>query len=100
MESMTGLIGFLAAFCTTAAFVPQVLHTLKTRDLSGISLGMYSMFTFGVMMWLGYGLMQGDWPVVAANAITGMLSFCILLMKIRSVMPRNKAMPMADTAEV
>jgi MtN3 and saliva related transmembrane protein len=76
-------IGFCAAFLTTASFVPQALLTFRTRDVSGISLGMYSVFTLGVALWLVYGLSLGAWPVVAANAITLALALSILTMKLR-----------------
>ena len=64
------LIGFSAAFLTTASFVPQAWLTFKTRDVSGISLGMYSAFTLGVALWLVYGLSLGAWPVVVAMRTT------------------------------
>lgn len=76
-------IGYLAALLTTLSFVPQALHTFRTRDVSGISLGMYSAFTTGVALWLLYGLLTGAWPVVIANAITLALAVAILLMKLR-----------------
>jgi MtN3 and saliva related transmembrane protein len=76
-------IGYLAAVLTTCSFVPQVWHTLRTRDVSGISLGMYSVFAGGVALWLGYGLLLGAWPIVAANAITLALALAILYMKLR-----------------
>jgi MtN3 and saliva related transmembrane protein len=76
-------IGTLAATLTTASFVPQVLHTLRTKDVSGISLSMYSAFTLGVALWLVYGLLLGAWPIVIANAITVSLATCILVMKLR-----------------
>ena len=77
------LIGYLAACLTTCSFVPQALHTFRTRDVSGISLGMYSVFTLGVALWLAYGLLLQAWPVVAANAITLVLAMSILVMKLR-----------------
>ena len=77
------IIGFCAAFLTTASFVPQAWLTFKTRDVSGISLGMYSAFTLGVALWLVYGLTLGAWPVVVANTITLMLALAILVMKLR-----------------
>ncbi|MES2979119.1 MAG: SemiSWEET transporter [Pseudomonadota bacterium] len=77
------LIGYAAAFLTTCSFVPQAWLTWRTRDASGISLGMYSVFTTGVALWLIYGLVLGAWPVVAANAVTLMLAFFILSMKLR-----------------
>lgn len=75
-------IGYGAAALTTASFVPQAWLTFKTRNVSGISLGMYSAFTLGVLLWLIYGLFLEAWPVVAANAITLVLALSILVMKL------------------
>lgn len=77
------LVGYFAASLTTLSFVPQAWHTFTTRDVSGISLGMYSAFTLGVALWLVYGLLMGAWPIVVANAITLALAAGILLMKLR-----------------
>jgi MtN3 and saliva related transmembrane protein len=76
-------IGGLAAVLTTASFVPQVWHTYRSRDVAGISLGMYIAFAIGVFLWLVYGLMLRAWPIVVANAITLALAVAILAMKIR-----------------
>ena len=81
----TDIIGSFAALLTTLAFVPQALHSYKTRDLSGISLPMYSTFTLGVALWLIYGLLQHDWPIIIANAITVCLSAMILVLKIKQI---------------
>ena len=77
------LIGYLAAILTTCSFVPQAWLTFRTRDVSGISLGMYSVFTTGVALWLAYGVLLGAWPIVVANAITLALAVAILVMKLR-----------------
>ena len=77
------LIGYCAAVLTTASFVPQAWHTFKTRDVRGISLGMYSAFTVGIACWLVYGLLLGAWPIVVANVITLALTVAILVMKLR-----------------
>lgn len=79
---LTELIGYLAAFLTTCSFVPQALHTFRTRDVRGISLGMYSVFTVGVALWLVYGLTLSAWPIVVANASTLALAGAILGMKL------------------
>ena len=76
-------IGYAAAMLTTCSFVPQAVLTLRTRDVSGISLGMYSMFTVGVMLWLAYGILLMAWPIIIANAITTSLALAILVMKLR-----------------
>ena len=80
--SPTDLIGSAAAFLTTASFLPQVWHSFKTRDVSGVSLSMYSVFTVGVALWLTYGLLLGSWPMVIANTITLGLAVMILCMKL------------------
>lgn len=77
------LVGYLAAILTTLSFVPQVWHTWRTRDVSGISLGMYLVFTTGVALWLAYGVLVGAWPIVAANGVTLALALAILAMKLR-----------------
>jgi MtN3 and saliva related transmembrane protein len=81
--SLLDAIGFVAAVLTTASFVPQAWHTFKTRDVRGISLGMYSSFTAGVACWLLYGWLLGAWPIVIANCITLTLATAILVMKLR-----------------
>lgn len=81
--SLTELFGYCAAVLTTISFVPQAWHTFKTRDVRGISLGMYSVFTFGVACWLIYGLLLGAWPIVIANVVTLVLAGGILVMKLR-----------------
>ena len=76
------LIGSLAACLTTLSFVPQAWLTFKTRDVSGVSLLMYSVFTVGVALWLAYGVLLRSWPMVVANAITLVLALMILAMKV------------------
>ena len=80
--SAADLVGSMAALLTTVSFAPQAWHTFRTRNVSGISLGMYSMFTVGVSLWLAYGLLLGAWPVVIANAVTLLLALAILAMKL------------------
>lgn len=76
------LIGFAAALLTTAAFVPQAAKSWTTRDLSGISLSMYGLFTLGVALWLCYGVLLGSWPIIIANAITLALAGVVLILKL------------------
>ncbi len=81
-SSATEWMGYAAATLTTLSFVPQAWHTFRTRDVRGISLGMYGAFTLGVALWLVYGVMLGAWPVIVANAITLALAAAILAMKV------------------
>lgn len=79
---MIELIGYIAAFLTTASFLPQAFKTIKTRDTSGISFAMYLMFVIGVGFWLAYGVLLGNWIIVIANVITLILSGTVLVIKI------------------
>jgi MtN3 and saliva related transmembrane protein len=78
----TEWLGYAAATLTTGSFALQAWHTFRTRDVSGISLGMYSAFTLGVALWLAYGLVLNSWPITMANTITLLMATSILVMKI------------------
>lgn len=82
---MTGttLLGMCAACCTTFSFVPQAVHTIRTRDTSGISLSMYAVFALGTLLWLSYGLLTANPPVYLANGVTLGFSLVILAYKLR-----------------
>ena len=80
---LSEIIGYAAAFLTTSSFVPQALHTFKTKDVRGISLAMYSAFVVGISLWLVYGLLLNAWPIVLANTVTLTLAVAILAMKLK-----------------
>jgi len=77
------LIGIAAGCCTTAAFIPQVLHTWRTKSVEDISFRMYLLFCFGVFLWLVYGLLVDSLSVVLANSVTLVFALAVLAMKIR-----------------
>lgn len=77
------LVGMLAGTLTTIAFLPQVLKTWKTRSASDLSLGMFSLFTVGIALWLIYGLWLGALPLILTNAITLVLAGTLLYFKLR-----------------
>lgn len=64
------IIGYSAAVLTTAAFFPQAMQTVRSRDVSSINPWSFGLFTVGVAMWLVYGVLRREWPVILANAIT------------------------------
>jgi MtN3 and saliva related transmembrane protein len=82
-------LGYAAATLTTASFLPQAWLTFRSRDVSGISLGMYGTFTVGIALWLAYGISVGVWPIIVANALTLLFAASILLLKI--VIERRRA---------
>lgn len=77
------MIGSLAAILTTASFIPQAIKVIKTKDTSGISLIMYSMFTIGVFLWIIHGFIMNDLAVILANSCTFVFAVIILFFKIK-----------------
>ncbi|MBX3627126.1 MAG: SemiSWEET transporter [Rhizobacter sp.] len=86
-------LGYVAATLTTGSFALQAWHTFRTRDVSGISLGMYSAFTVGVALWLAYGVVLRSWPISVANAVTLALALSILAMKVTIETRRRRRPP-------
>ena len=77
-------IGLFAGILTTVAFVPQVVKTWRTQSTADISLGMFAILVTGVAVWLLYGLLIGDLPLVLSNTVTLLLAGTILFFKIRN----------------
>ena len=77
------LMGYVAATLTTCAFIPQAAKTIRSRDTTAISLGMYVTFTVGIAFWFLYGLALESWPIIFSNAITFVLAATILALKLR-----------------
>ena len=81
--SITTIIGLLAAIGTTSSFLPQAIKTIRTKNTLGISLSMYSLFSFGTLLWFIYGIMGDDLPIMIANGITLIFACIILAYKIK-----------------
>ncbi len=77
------LMGLMAAACTTISFLPQAIKTIRTKHTKDLSLAMYAIFTTGIFLWLVYGLIIKDIPLITANIITFIFTSVILIMKIR-----------------
>lgn len=75
-------IGFMAGTCTTIAFLPQAIQTWKTKSAKDISLGMYLIFCSGVILWLIYGILITNYPIMVTNVITLILAVSILYFKL------------------
>lgn len=82
MDSIT-FLGLLAGACTTFSFVPQLIKILRSRSTSDISLWMYIVFSSGILMWLIYGLLIADLPIIIANAVALFITITILSLKIK-----------------
>jgi MtN3 and saliva related transmembrane protein len=80
---MESYLGFLAACCTTIAFIPQAVKVYKSKHTKDISMGMFSLLNIGLVLWLWYGLIIESFPIIISNAITIILALYILITKIR-----------------
>ena len=77
------LVSAVAATLTTAAFLPQALHIIRHKDTRAISLHMYVAFAAGVLLWLVFGILIANWPIIVSNAITLGLALAIIAMKLK-----------------
>lgn len=95
MDTAT-LVGGLATLCSTTSFVPQAWKVIRTRDTASISKGMYTVTVVGFSLWLAYGIMLGQWPLIVTNGICLLLSAFILLMK---VLPKRQKEAVAEALD-
>jgi len=77
------MIGSVAGISTTGAFLPQVIRTWRTRSTRDISLSMFLLTVFGLLLWLIYGIAVNDWPLIVADAVSLILAVTILALKLR-----------------
>jgi MtN3 and saliva related transmembrane protein len=96
METVVTAIGALATLASTTSFAPQAWKIVKTRDTGAISVRMYAITVTGFALWLAYGTLRGEWPLIVTNGICLPLSAFILLMKL---LPRRWREAVAATLD-
>jgi MtN3 and saliva related transmembrane protein len=84
-------IGVCAAILTSLSYLPQVQKAWSRRSTSDLSLKMLLALTTGLLLWVVYGLVRGDWIIVAANLVGATLSGSVLAFKIRDLRDHRKA---------
>ncbi|MFH1380977.1 MAG: SemiSWEET transporter [Candidatus Omnitrophota bacterium] len=77
------IVGLIAAICTTIAFFPQIIMVYRTKQTRDLSLPTFLLLTTGIFLWLLYGILLGNFPIILANAITLIGCLYILIMKIK-----------------
>ena len=81
--TMIEVLGLAAGSLTTIAFLPQLIQTWKSKSAKDISLGMFLLFTGGIILWLIYGIFMKDMPIILANSLTLVFASMILFFKIK-----------------
>jgi MtN3 and saliva related transmembrane protein len=94
--SLTDTVGIAAAIASTASFGPQAWRIIKSRDVEGLSTGMYALTVFGFACWLTYGVLKADWALMVPNALCLALALFILTM---IVLPPKKRDDVAGKIE-
>ena len=82
-ENLITVLGLFAGTLTTISFLPQLVKAWKSRSTHDISIGMFSLLAAGVMLWIVYGVVTADLPVVVANSVTLVFVGLILALKLR-----------------
>ena len=77
------ILGLVAGTLTTLSFLPQLLKAWKSRSTHDISIGMFLLLAVGIMLWIVYGIVTADVPVVVANTVTLVFVSLILALKLR-----------------
>ena len=95
-SNLVTAIGGVAALASTVSFMPQAIKIIRSRDTSGISTGMYIVTVVGFVLWTTYGVLLGQWPIMASNGICLALSAFILSMKL---LPRREVGEVAEVLE-
>lgn len=75
-------LGLLAAFFTTIANIPQAIKVIRTRNVKSLSAATYAMLFIGMLLWVGYGIIRNDLPIILANSVAGVLCGIIMAMKL------------------
>jgi len=83
MFSLETLVGFLAAFCTTVSYVPQVRKCWQTGSAGDLSLKMLAILGTGIALWIVYGVMKRDLVIIAANGVSLALNLFLVVFKVR-----------------
>lgn len=78
------IVGTLAALCSMASFVPQIIKIWREHDAAQVSLRMYLVTVTGFSLWIAYGVMSHSWPVAASNTICLILAAIVLGLKWRT----------------
>lgn len=90
MPTLPTLIGLGAAICTTVSYIPQLYKCWSTGSAGDLSLYMFVVLAAGLIMWVIYGLLQGDWVIVIANGISVTLLGIIIGFKVREMANAQK----------
>lgn len=76
------MLGLVAGLMTTVGFVPQIIKSLRERSMGEVSLLMPMLLSVGMFLWLLYGLLTDDVPIVIWNAIALTLNLCLVALKV------------------
>ncbi|MBQ8294457.1 MAG: SemiSWEET transporter [Alphaproteobacteria bacterium] len=71
-------LGYACGFCTTIAFLPQTIKSIRSRNVSGQSLSMYVIYCIGLIFWILYGVYLHSFQMILFNGITLVILYLII----------------------
>ena len=80
MENHVFIVGILAGICTSIAALPQLIKAIKTKRVEGLSPFMFGVLVTGLSLWVVYGAVRQDWPLVVTNAVSVGLNLAIFIL--------------------
>ena len=83
IDNIAQVVGLCAGLLTTVSFLPQVIRTVKTKSSRDLSLGMVLLVMAGILLWLIFGILKGEWPIIIANTVTFFLAAILLACKLK-----------------
>jgi MtN3 and saliva related transmembrane protein len=78
-----GVIGIVAGIFTSYSLVPQLVKMVKEKKVEDLSLGMFLTLLIGIILWVVYGVLRDDWPIIITNSFSILLNFFILFLKFK-----------------
>lgn len=90
MEALINIFGYAAAVCMVFGYMPQAIHTMRTRETDSIALPTFLLMGLGSVFFIVQGALTGNLPLVITNAITGACSAIITVIKLRNDFAKKK----------
>lgn len=80
---LTGAIGIIAGIFTSSSLLPQLIKIIKEKKVEELSIGMFITLMIGILMWIYYGLLRKDMPIIVFNSFSVLLNISILFLRFK-----------------
>jgi MtN3 and saliva related transmembrane protein len=88
-ESWTQIIGLAAGVCTAISLLPQLIKIIREKRAEQLSLFYLFTLLLGLGLWIAYGLLRSDLPIILTNVASATLNIAVIILSIRYRTPRS-----------